>query len=100
MSLYIKLNYKLGLYSSYKSFANCDAPLSPISLFITPNLDKVLEKLDVVFVPAVPNLCKRRFPSVRPGDAAVTLDLRVTEFFSYLFLPPPGCLLIYRGIYS
>ncbi len=84
MSLYIKLNYKFGLYRLYKSFASCDAPLSPISLFITPNLAKVPAKLDVTFVPAVPNRCIRRFPSVRPEVPVVTREFVGVVVFSYL----------------
>ena len=72
------------MYKSYKSLAICDALLFPISLFITPNLAKVPEKLLVILVPAVPSLCKRRFPSVLPGVPGVTLEVIGVVVFSYM----------------
>ena len=74
------------MYNSYKSFASCDALPAPISLFITPNLDKVPAKLLVVFDPELPSCCKRRFPSVLLEEPAVTLEvIGVVVFFVYAF---------------
>jgi hypothetical protein len=72
------------LYNSYKSFASCDALPAPISLFITPNLDKVPEKLERILLPDDPSCCKRRFPSVLFEVPGVTLEVIGVVVFSYM----------------
>jgi hypothetical protein len=57
---------------------------APISLFITPNLDKVPAKLLVMFDPELPSCCKRRFPSVLLEEPAVTLEVIGVVVFSYM----------------
>ena len=68
----------------YKFFASSVALPAPISLFITPNLAKVPEKLLVLLVPAVPSLCKKRLPSVLSAAPFVTLDDNIVFVFVYL----------------